>query len=256
MKKIITVATVVGLCTVSIAGTYHFMAKKNNTTAVSMASINNAEEQLRKLATQEEQLRKLAAQEEADLRLGQYAINAMYKAGAKDKISDAKKQVLARAIVRVSNDIFQKDEDKKAFISIIAIESAFQRFVQSPTGPKGYSQVAKAAFIESMRDCGVTNLHDEDVWETDLNLYAGACYFRKQIDANNGDQYMAMIAYNQGPSSDSLKSYAKNGSMDNIEVLKYMAKFTFLKRTLTDTKQPNIPSINDLPKPSSNKKSK
>ena len=191
---------------------------------------------------------KLSLKEEADLRLGQYAINAMYRTGAKDKISDAKKQVLARAIVRVSNDIFEKDEDKRAFIGIIAIESAFQRFVQSPTGPKGYVQVAKKAFLEAMGDCGVTNLHDEDVWETDLNLYAGACYFRKQIDANNGDQYMAMIAYNQGPSSDSLKSYAKSGSMDNIEVLKYMAKFTFLKRTLTDTKQPNIPALDDLPK--------
>jgi hypothetical protein len=172
----------------------------------------------------------------------------MYKAGAKDRISSAKKQVLARAIVRVSNDIFTREEDKKAFISIIAIESAFQRFVQSPTGPKGYSQMAKKSFFEAMADCGVTNLHDEDVWETDLNLYAGACYFRKQLDANNGDQYMAMIAYNQGPASDSLKSYAKSGSMDNIEVLKYMAKFTFLKRTLTDTKQPNVPSMDELSK--------
>jgi hypothetical protein len=234
MRKLSIFTSVVGLCAATAAGTY-YVSRNSVSTISSNASIVVAE--------------KYAAQEEADLRLGQYAINAMYKAGAKDKISDAKKQVLARAIVRVSNDIFSKEEEKKAFISIIAIESAFQRFVQSPTGPKGYSQVAKAAFTESMRDCGVTNLHDEDVWETDLNLYAGACYFRKQLDANNGDQYMAMIAYNQGPASDSLKSYAKSGSMDNIEVLKYMAKFTFLKRTLTDTKIPNVPAINDLPKP-------
>lgn len=243
MIKIITLVSVVGLCGLSAAGTYYIAVNNKKVPTILISSTENPT-----AVANSNKLRVYSEQEEADLRLGQYAINAMYKAGAKDKISDAKKQVLARAIVRVSNDIFIKEDDKRAFISIIAIESAFQRFVQSPTGPKGYSQVAKKSFIEAMSDCGVTNLHDEDVWETDLNLYAGACYFRKQIDANAGDQYMAMIAYNQGPSSDSLKSYAKSGSMDNIEVLKYMAKFTFLKRTLTDTKQPNIPAINDLPK--------
>jgi Transglycosylase SLT domain len=242
MRKVTLIAVFVGACGLTAAGTHYATAEYVSTQVTSYVSVSN---------NTSDQVKKYTDQEEADLRLGQYAINAMYKAGAKDKISDAKKQVLARAIVRVSNDIFLKEEDKKAFISIIAIESAFQRFVQSPTGPKGYAQVAKKSFFEAMADCGVTSLHDEDVWETDLNLYAGACYFRKQIDANNGDQYMAMIAYNQGPSSDSLKSYAKNGSMDNLEVLKYMAKFTFLKRTLTDTKQPNIPSIDELPKPTS-----
>lgn len=238
-----SIMTAISLTILGIGGAYYLIG--NQFTSVSGKSISLVDSAAR------EQLRKYTEQEEADLKLGQYAINAMYKAGAKDRISDAKKQVLARAIVRISNDIFNREEDKRAFISIIAIESAFQRFVQSPTGPKGYSQVAKAAFYESMKDCGVTGLHKEDVWETDLNLYAGACYFRKQIDANNGDQYMAMIAYNQGPSSASLKSYIKSGSMENIEVLKYMAKFTFLKRTLTDTKQPNIPAIEALPKPSS-----
>jgi hypothetical protein len=243
MRKLGIFTSVVGLCAATAAGTYYYVSKS----AVPLVISNSVA-----IAAAE----KYAAQEEADLRLGQYAINAMYKAGAKDKISDAKKQVLARAIVRVSNDIFTKEEEKKAFISIIAIESAFQRFVQSPTGPKGYSQIAKKSFTEAMDACGVTNLHEEDVWETDLNLYAGACYFRKQLDANGGDQYMAMIAYNQGPASDSLKSYAKSGNMDNIEVLKYMAKFTFLKRTLTDTKIPNVPSINELPKPASPNKTK
>lgn len=243
MRKVIislTVLVLLGLGLFQVISTKSLISD----TVIDRAADNNEITQLN------EKLKKIEDQQEADLRLGQYALNAMYKAGAKDKISDAKKQVLARAIVRVSNDIFTKEEERKAFISIIAIESAFQRFVQSPTGPKGYSQVAKNAFYEAMESCGVTNLHEDDVWETDLNLYAGACYFRKQLDANGGDQYMAMIAYNQGPASDSLKSYTKNGSMENIEVLKYMARFTFLKRTLTDKKIPNVPAIQELPKAS------
>jgi hypothetical protein len=240
----VTVAAILSMVG-SVGGTYYWMQTYSESSLPIVSASHKSDQ------TAIAQLQKIAEQEAVDARLGQYAINAMYKAGAKDKISDAKKQILARAIVRVANDIFDKEDNKKAFITVIAIESAFQRFVQSPTGPKGLTQVAKKAFYESMADCGVTSLHEEDVWETDINLYAGACYFRKQLDRNDGDPYMAIIAYNQGPNSDSLKSYAKNGSLDNIEVLKYVAKFTFLKRSVTDTVVPNVPAINDLPKPSS-----
>lgn len=189
------------------------------------------------------ELQRYKDQEDADQRLGQYVINMMYVAGAKDTVSDAKKQILARAIVRVANDIFTSEENKRAFVMMIAIESAFQRFAQSPTGPKGYAQVAKAAFYEAMNDCGVTGLREDDVWETDLNLYAGACYFKKLLVKYNNDPYIAIVAYNQGPNSASAKSYAKNGSLKEIEPLKYVAKFTFLARTVTDKKQPNVPAI-------------
>jgi len=105
-----------------------------------------------------------------------------------------------------------------------------------------------------MASCGVTDLHEEDVWETDINLYAGACYFKKVLDLHKGDPYMAIVAYNQGPNSESVKTYSKNGSLDNIEALKYVAKFSFIKRNLSDLKQPNIPAIEDLPKPSNKNK--
>lgn len=195
-------------------------------------------------------------QNEADTALGQYAINMMYRSTQGKKLSDGKKQILARAIVRVSNDIFVDPMHKRAFIAVLEIESGFQRFAQSPTGPKGYAQLAKATFHESMANCGVTGLTDEDVWETDLNLYAGACYFRMMLERNDNDPFVAIVAYNQGPSSSSAKTYSKYGSMDNTEALKYLAKFSFLQRNTTDTKIPNIPSIQDLPTPGPSVKTK
>jgi soluble lytic murein transglycosylase-like protein len=205
--------------------------------------------------------------EEQDLSLGQYAINMMYESGGHKKISDARKQILARSIVRVANDIFEpadtsKDafkkavDNKKAFIAVLAIESQFQKFAQSPTGPKGYAQVAKAAFYEAMSDCGVDkqHLHEEDVWETDVNLYAGACYFKKMLDARNGDPYAAIVAYNQGPNSDSVKTFSKDGRMTEMEPLKYVARFAFLKNKVTDKQAGSVPSIQELPKPSPNTK--
>lgn len=204
-----------------------------------------------KIEELELQLKVIADQAAADEKLGQYAINMMHWAGAKDKLSDGRKQILARSIVRVANDIFEAEDDKRAFIAVIAIESAFQRFAQSPTGPKGYAQLARASFHEAMKDCGVEGLKDDDVWETDFNLYAGACYFRKVLEAFNGDPYAAIVAYNQGPNSEAAKSYAKYGSMENVEALKYVARFSFLKRKVTDEKEHGSPSIDSLPKPNS-----
>lgn len=193
------------------------------------------------------QLDLIKSQEDKDKTLGQYIINMMYQTSAKTKISDAKKQVLARAIVRVSNDVFESDEHRKAFVAVLAIESEFLRTAQSPTGPRGLSQVARAAFSEGVSNCGLGIVKDDDVWETDINLYAGACYFRALLEQTN-DPYVAIVSYNQGPNSKDSKSYAKHGRMDSIEALKYVARFNFLKRTVSDNKiAPDAPAIQEYP---------
>lgn len=199
----------------------------------------------------EQQVTNLKSQEELDLVLGQYAINMMYKTRAATKISDARKQILARSLVKVTNDVFTELDHKKAFIAVVAIESEFERTAQSPTGPKGLSQVAKAAFAEGMANCGVDGIRDEDVWETDLNLYAGACYFRSVMERNNNDPYISIVAYNQGPNSKDIKTYSKSGHLETLEALKYVARFTFLKRTTKEEKAPNAPAMeSNVAKPS------
>lgn len=195
------------------------------------------------------ELQKIKEQEDANLKLGQYAVNMMYAAGAGKHLSDARKLILARSIVRVANDIFETDEAKKGFVTVLAIESGFNRFAQSPTGPKGYGQLARASFHEAVKDCGMKDAHDDDVWETDLNLYAAACYFTKMMAASNNDPYLAIVYYNQGPNSEAGKQYAKYGTMDNIEALKYVAKFNFLTRKVTDEKTKNVPTIKELTSP-------
>lgn len=199
----------------------------------------------------EAQLEKVKVQEEADARLGQYAVNMMFRSHEGRKLSDGKKLVLARAIVRVTNDIFETDEHKRAFVAAIAIESQFVRTAQSPTGPKGYAQLARRSFHEAMERCGVKDVKDDDVWETDLNLYAGACYFRMMLELPEvgGDPFIAIVAYNQGPGSKDLRTYARSGSIDGMEPLRYVARFAFLKRTTTDSKQDGVPAIHDLPAP-------
>jgi soluble lytic murein transglycosylase-like protein len=211
--------------------------------ALTAIGINYALSIPKEASAAEQELAKYKEREELNDKLGQYAINMMYSTAGGQKLSDAKKQILARAIVRIANDIFENEDNKRAYIAVLAIESQFNKFAQSPTGPKGLAQLAKATFKEAMADCGVTDLHDDDVWETDLNLYAGACYFKKLLEVYKGDPYIAIVAYNQGPNSESAKTYAKSGHLTEMEPLKYVAKFSFLKRTVTDVKQPNIPEF-------------
>lgn len=198
--------------------------------------------QVRKL---EGDLTVLRSQDEADAALGQYTINMMYQTRASTLISDAQKQSLARDLVQVNNDVFTTLEHKKAFVAVVAIESEFYRLAQSPTGPKGLSQVAKAAFREGLESCGIDTktLKEGDVWDTKLNLYAGACYFRSIMEANNNDPYISIVAYNQGPNSKDIKSYAKSGRLEGLEALKYVARFNYLKRTVKDEKAPDAPAI-------------
>jgi len=212
-------------------------------TVLLVYKIINDQTEIRRLMAINADYVKMKEIETADIALGQYAINMMYHAGAGNKISNARKQTLARSIVKTANDVYDSIDHKKAFIAVIAIESSFQRFAQSPTGPKGLSQVAKAAFKEGLALCGIPTADDEDVWDTDINLYAGACYFRNLLEKNNGDPYIAIVAYNKGPNSDSIKTYAKNGSLNDVEALKYVAKFNFLKRTVPEGKIPNIPAF-------------
>lgn len=220
------------------AGAFYSTSKTNITESVFNG---DEEEAVKKLAA-------IQAQEDADSRLGQYVLNIMHKTSAGRKLSDAKKQILARSIVRVTSEVFSIEEHRKAFIMVLAIESQFERLAQSPTGPKGLSQVARSSFHEGLKNCGLPIANDDDVWETDLNLYAGACYFRMVLESNGGDSFVAVVAYNQGPNSASVKTYAKSGYLDNLEALKYVARFSYLQRNVKAEKAPGVPDINNLSK--------
>ncbi len=210
----------------------------------------------KRLEQLEAQVKAQQEKEASDQRIGQYAINMMYKSPTTIKeLSEARKQSLAQNIVRVANDIFETETEKKAFITALQIESKFLRFAQSPTGPKGLAQVARAAFHEGLTNCGVPEAHDDDAWETDLNLYAGACYFKQMLVLSKGDPFDAIVAYNQGPESEAYKNYSKTGQLNEIEPLKYLARFSYLQRTTTDKKLPNVPAYGEpIPKMTSKTK--
>ena len=195
------------------------------------------------------------AQKEADKiakdeRLGQYVINLMFKSKKTvETLSPAHMQALAQEIVRVADDIFDKEEEKQAFIGALQIESQFLRFSQSPTGPKGLAQLTRNTFHSALKNCGVEQVNDDDVWDVTLNLAAGACYFKEQLVREHGNIVSAIVDYNQGPESDDAKMFRKGGDLKSLEPAKYVSKLTYNARTTTDQKMPGVPAISDLPKP-------
>ena len=202
------------------------------------------------VAKMEALVKQYEGNEQRDSDLGQYVINMMYQSKSTvDAMSQADMIMLARNIVRISNDIYETEIQKHGFITALQIESRFLRFAQSPTGPKGLGQVAKKAFHEALAACGIPSAKDSDVWNTDLNLYAAACYYKKMLLMFNNDPLQAIVAYNQGANSTDAKSYASHGSMNGIEPLKYVARFVFLQNKVTNQKTDGIPAVNEMPKP-------
>lgn len=206
----------------------------------------------------ERQLEKIKQQAQVDEKLGQYTVNMMHRSVAGSHLSAAYQLSLAGDIVEVADNILETEDHRRGWIVAVEIESQFQRFAQSPTGPKGFGQLAKKSFHEALEACGLKNVNDGDVWDTKLNLYASACYFRMMLELPNvnGDPGMAIVAYNQGPNAESIKTYSRSGDIANAEALKYVAKFTYLKGKNTDAKTPDAPAIADLPKPGPVKKHK
>lgn len=203
-----------------------------------------------KVAELEAKLKVYTDKEESDKRLGQYTVNMMFKSPETVKqLSPAYMLSLAQDIVEVDNNIFDKEIEKRGFIGALQIESRFLKYAQSPTGPKGLAQVARKTFHYSIGLCGIPAANDNDAWDTKLNLYAGACYFKEQLNANNGDVIAAIVAYNQGPNDDDAKRYPKDGVVKGHEPLAYVVKWVFNNDHTTDTKMPGVPAISDLPKP-------
>ena len=182
----------------------------------------------------------LKDKEDADQALGQYVLNMIGKTRNKTKFSDAKKQIIARAVVRVAGEIFNTIEHQHAFIAVLAIESEFERMAHSTGTIAGIGQTARGSFHEGLEGCGLPKADDSDITELDLGLYASACYYRNLLNMNNSDTYMALVAYNQGLYSKSSKTYSANGTLDNTEVLKYISRFTFLTRNVTDKKDLDV----------------
>lgn len=149
--------------------------------------------------------------------------------------SMAKKNIIARSIVNVSNDIFSNMEEKKQFVTMVAIESKFNPEATSSAGAVGLTQIIPKYAKEFAAKCGIEDVRSEDLKNADINLLIGACRFKSLLDTFNGNTAAALVAYNAGSASDQLKQLKSLRNITNTESSSYVVKWLYLKN-MADTK--------------------
>lgn len=162
-----------------------------------------------------------------DQELGDLAIRLMAYA---PKMTNARKQFIAKTFVRVSNEVFEKQEHKEYFALVLAIESRFDPRIQnSSAGAVGIAQLMPAYVKEFGKLCNIQDATAEDVSQDyEMGMTIGACLFRSLIEAYQGNVASALLAYNAGKASLSLKQLHSLGTITNTESASYLAKFLYL----------------------------
>jgi soluble lytic murein transglycosylase-like protein len=102
---------------------------------------------------------------------------------------------------------------------VIRAESGGDPQVESARGARGLMQVTSAALEEVRRKKG---LGPGDLFDPGYNLRAGAAYLRLLLDEFDGDVYLALAAYNWGPTN-VLQACRENPRLSGQEIVERTA---------------------------------
>ena len=89
--------------------------------------------------------------------------------------------------------------DPALVAAVIAVESKGEVRARSRVGALGLMQVMPATGREMAGRLGVRIGDDEDIYEPEVNILLGTAYLKLQLDAFDGNERLALAAYNAGP---------------------------------------------------------
>lgn len=159
--------------------------------------------------------------------LGNYVLLQMKIVNA--RMSELRKQVLARQIVTVAMDLLPDQEARKQFVTLLAIESKFDSKAKSHVGAVGLGQVMPQFSKEFAAKCGINDLDIADLEVPEINLMISACRFRTLLEIFKGQVSLALVGYNSGASSNQIKQLQELRNLSTVETSSYLSKFMFLK---------------------------
>lgn len=164
-----------------------------------------------------------------DERLGNFALLMMDIVGA--DLSPVRRTILARTIVRVSGEILSNYSHREAFIGLVAQESRFNANAKSPVGASGLTQIMPQYASEFAKLCGLNDFKQTDLFDAELNLYLGACFFRSLLENKviNGNPVAAKVAYNSGLNGAAIKGLLAQRGITNLETNNYSTMIEFKK---------------------------
>ena len=109
------------------------------------------------------------------------------------------------------------------FLSLIREESHFDKNAKSAVGALGLSQLMQptANFIEK------TSVSKDTLLNPDENIRIGMKYYRYLIDYFNGNEYLAILAYNAGPGN--IDKWLNNSLITSSEIDVFVENIPYLE---------------------------
>ena len=161
--------------------------------------------------------------------LGNYTLLQMKIVNS--QMSDVRKQVTAKQIANVAMDILETQEQRKQFITLLAIESKFDSRAKSHVGAVGLGQIMPAYAKEFAAKCGIKEVSTEDLFIPEINLTIAACRFRQLLGIFPGQISLVLISYNAGQNSNQIKQLQDLKNLSSMETSGYLNKFMYLNDT-------------------------
>lgn len=103
--------------------------------------------------------------------------------------------------------------EKELVYAIIRTESKFDPYAVSNTGAKGLMQMQEETAKDCIRELKLKNVKVQDLLEPEFNIRLGCYYFSKLLKRYQGNQDLAIAAYNGGPGN--VEKWLKNENYTN-----------------------------------------
>lgn len=89
--------------------------------------------------------------------------------------------------------------DGALIAAVIAVESRGEVRARSTKGALGLMQLLPGTARETAARLGIPIESDEDIFVPEINILLGSAYLKRQLDGFEGDERLALAAYNAGP---------------------------------------------------------
>lgn len=182
---------------------------------------------------------KLSYKEEQETELGNYILLQMDI--VKAQMTDVRRQVTTRQIVDVAMTILETQEQRKQFVTLLAIESKFDNKAKSHVGATGMGQIMPAYAKEFATKCGIKDVSADDLQIPEINLTIAACRFRELMEIFPGQVSLALVSYNAGQNSNQIKQLQELRNLSTVETSSYLSKFMYLKEKTNAEQNKELP---------------
>lgn len=132
----------------------------------------------------------------------------------------------------------ENELDPYLIFSIIKAESNFNRNVESYSGAIGLMQLMESTAIEKANEIGQEVVVKEALFNPEINIKIGTSYYAYLIKHYNGNEHLALAAYNAGMGN--VDRWIKEGTIkedgSDLENIPYKETNNYVRKILRNYK--------------------